>query len=951
MKTTITSLFLFLLFAAANELSGQVSGSLQTSESNIQFADYDEYVQIELQYDLSSKNHVTTQNKYGEPEIPVVQKKYLLPLNAVQVEIQLSATTKQVLSETYYLYPEQPPIPLDGGESPDWVGPKPETYLSNMPYPGKLIEIEREESAMGYKIVTVNLYPLSYLPLSQTLELYTSIEFELQYNTGSEDVVRPEKISSYRNSIVTKYIKSLISNPDDIDLFLGGAKEIVENDITSAPLNLNPMPFANGSVLDYIIITSEEYNLTELQDFAFWKTQKGISTVIVTLEQINQEYTGVDQAERIFYYLKDVFNNWGPLFVLLGGDTDIIPARYAFWDNNVDLWRPCELYFSDVDDADDPDYNWNANGNAQYGESGDNIYYAPDHFVGRAVFDNADELNTFLNKTIAYEKANVPQSSYFNNLLFMTGYIRLNDPNPLLHDRIMAEDLNIILNDIVNINPNINGWRLYDDDDLSSIYSYEWDELLNLQNALDNLDHGGSLFGSYYNLVYHMDHAGATSMGTSTQVAHESMARTDADGLNNQPYYHIFYTGGCSPNSFDKDAIGDHYFNNNNGAGVAFIGSTATSFALDVNYFKKFCDGLYINNYDTYISKLLYYASTTSHYRKRIALLGDPELMIWTNTPEYLVVSVDPSIVYTGENIINVTINNLADGIDALVCLQKVGEVYGRVTVTGTGNPISIPFNCTPDTDEGNITVTITAKNYIPYETLIPVTINPGSHLYASNITIDDDATAPSNGNCDGLIDAGETIELEITLKNFGLTGTTGVFATLSCESDYITINADESGFGNIGPGGQSISSPLYLFTVDVNAPDKEQVEFELDILDDFNTYSDVFYVELHAAEPDLIGNDIVTTPGLDNTIDPGDRVYLTIDLYNSGSGIGQDINGVLTSESDYIENIGVFNQDFGDIDAYSSLENQIPFEFDVKEEPYYTGDETIELTLTLTDQ
>ena len=953
MKTTITSFFLFILLIAVNELSGQVAGSLLTSEGNLQFTGYEEYVQIELQYDLSSKNHITTQNKYGEPEIPVVQKKYLLPLDATQIGIQLTGTNKQVLSGTYYVYPEQPPIPLDGGESPDWVDPKPEIYQYNEPYPGKIIEIEREESTMGYKIVTVNLYPVSYLPLSQTLELYKNIEFELQYNTSSGNVVRPAKISSYRNSIVIKFIKSTVSNPDDIYLFLGGAKEIVENDITSAPLNLNPMPFANGSVPDYIIITSAEYNIAELQDFAFWKTKKGIPTVIVTLEQINQEYTGVDQAEKIFYYLKDAFNHWGPLFVLLGGDTDIIPERYAYYDGHIKLWRPCELYFSDVDKVSDPDYNWNANGNAQFGESGDTIDGSPEHFVGRAVFDNTDELNTFIDKSMAYEKADVPVFDYFNNLLFMTGYLRLNHPTK--PDLIKAEDLNDILNNITNNNPNINGWRLYDDDTLSSIYSYEWDEIFNRQNTLDNLDHGGSLFGSYYNLVYHMDHAGATSMGTSSQVAHESMTRTDADGLNNQPYYHIFYTGGCSPNSFDKDAISDHYFNNETGAGVAFIGSAATSWASDVCYFENFCNGLYVNNYDNYISKLLYYASTGSFdYRKRIALLGDPELMIWTKTPDDLVVSVDPPTVYTGENIINVTINNLAAGIDALVCLQKADEVYGVETVTGTGNPVTVPFNCTPDTDEGNITVTVTAKNYIPYETVIPVTINPGTHLYISGMNFDDDATSPSNGNNDGLIDAGETIELEITLKNFGLTDATNVTATLVYidpnQDEYINVTQSQSGFGNIPSLQDSISDPLYVFNVDVNAPDKKQVKFELDIQDDFNTYSDEFYVELHAAEPDLIGNDIETTIGLDNIIDPGDYVFLTIDLYNSGSGIGQGLNGVLTTESEYIENIWVSNQGFGDIGAYSSLENQIPFEFEVKEEPYYTGSETIELTLTLTD-
>ncbi len=207
MKTTITSFFLFILFLTVNELSGQVAGNLLTSEDNLQFTVFEEYVQIELVYDISSKNHVTTQNKLGEPELPVVQKKYLLPVDASQISVQITGTDLQALSDTYYVYPEQPPIPLDGGESPDWVEPKPEIYQSDEPYPGKIIEIEREESTMGYKIVSVNIYPLSYLPLSQTLELYTNIEFELQYNTGSENVIRPEEISSYRNSIVNLCIR------------------------------------------------------------------------------------------------------------------------------------------------------------------------------------------------------------------------------------------------------------------------------------------------------------------------------------------------------------------------------------------------------------------------------------------------------------------------------------------------------------------------------------------------------------------------------------------------------------------------------------------------------------------------------------------------------------------------------------------------------------------------
>ena len=388
---------------------------------------------------------------------------------------------------------------------------------------------------MGYKIVTVNIYPLSYIPLAQSLELYTSIEFELSYSTGAVDVSVPLSISSYRNDIVTNFIQNSVSNPEDINSFLGGSTEIVE------PLDINPIPYANGTLPDYIIITSAEFDVQELQDFAYWKTKTGIPTIIVTLEQINQVYSGVDQSEKIFYYLKDVFNNWGSMFVLLGGDSDIIPARYAYFDYNSNLWRPSELYYSDVDKAGYPNYNWNANGNAQYGESGDDIDGSPDHFVGRAVFNNTNELNAFIDKTIAYEKAQVPGLDYFNNLLFITGYLRLNVPN--LPDRIKAPELNGILNNILSSNSNLNGWRLYDSDDESTAYNYIWDELLNRQNTLDNLDHGGSVFGNYFNLVYHMDHAGSTSMGTSSQVADESINRTDVDGLENLPYSHIFYTG------------------------------------------------------------------------------------------------------------------------------------------------------------------------------------------------------------------------------------------------------------------------------------------------------------------------------------------------------------------------------------------------------------------------
>ena len=57
----------------------------------------------------------------------------------------------------------------------------------------------------------------------------------------------------------------------------------------------------------------------EFQRLADWKTQKGVQAVVRTVETIDQMYpNGVDRAERIRFFLRDAYQNWGTLYVLLG---------------------------------------------------------------------------------------------------------------------------------------------------------------------------------------------------------------------------------------------------------------------------------------------------------------------------------------------------------------------------------------------------------------------------------------------------------------------------------------------------------------------------------------------------------------------------------------------------------------------------------------------------------
>ncbi len=88
--------------------------------------------------------------------------------------------------------------------------------------------------------------------------------------------------------------------------------------------------------------------------------------------------------------------------MLLAGDTNLIPCRFAFpmsyeWNYGREDNMPCDLYFSDLDG------NWNQNGNSVWGEVEDDVDLHPDVHVGRAPCEDIEEAWTFWNKIKTYE--------------------------------------------------------------------------------------------------------------------------------------------------------------------------------------------------------------------------------------------------------------------------------------------------------------------------------------------------------------------------------------------------------------------------------------------------------------------------------------------------------------------------------------------------------------------
>jgi C1A family cysteine protease len=133
----------------------------------------------------------------------------------------------------------------------------------------------------------------------------------------------------------------------------------------------------------------------------------------------------------------------------------------------------------------------------------------------------------------------------------------------------------------------------------------------------------------------------------------------------------------------------------------------------------------------------------------------------------------------------------------------------------------------------------------------------PGNQIDYEARSMDD-----SSGDGDGWFDPGEDIDLAVTLHNGILApDRTGVVATLSESSPYVTIAQSTSSYGSMDADSTATGSPPYEIHVDQFASPGETVEFVLSISADGGyAVTDTFEVTLGPCSVLLVDDDGGTT-------------------------------------------------------------------------------------------
>ncbi len=738
----------------------------------------------------------------------------------------------------------------------------------------------------GYSIASFAVYPLRLSNGDLNLNETVKVAVTTAPAAGEAPVSRRRHDSDFQEKI-DGILATLVVNTGATNSY-GGDRIAVE--MPKGGFSPTMSPSIEGSPVDYLIITTEELS-SEFERLADWKTSKGVPTVVRSVEWIAENcINGVDLAETIRFFIRDAYEKWGIEFVLLGGDTDVIPVRYGltrYLGEGVKI--PADMYFACLDGS------WNSNNDEYWGEHGadfdDPDLYAEVH-VGRVPTSTLVDAVTIIDKVIAYETP--MDTEYTDKVLF--GAEVLFPP-----DWVEGEPMALNGADISEMT-----WVLFmDDKPIRGTRAYETYEIfpgavdLTRQIMIDSLDSG-------FNMVNHVGHGSRFNFSCADQ----SVIQSDIDALTNGDRLFTIFMVDCKVSAFDYQCITENMLTNPNGGAVATVGASHLEFpACDSHYMNAYYDLAFNHNVVRGGETLTFSRAARTPWAESAdnvdlwthyvyTLLGDPEMPMWTGAVKH------PN-VYHATNVAlgntNLVVAVTSDGLpvdSAFVCLRKDGDDYQYGATDAMGG---ITFDFSADTP-GEISVVVTGLNLVRYQGTITVDPTLGAHVSLSSAAVDDDTTGGTFGNGDGVIDAGETVDFALELKNAGGTPSGSVTATLRCDDADVIVVDSTASFGVIGAGTAAAATDSIRVTFNSAIEDARSIQFDLVIENNgLPKWEDILQREVHA--PDLalttlrISDDAPYGNG--NGINENNEEFLLFyKLKNYGTGTAFGLTAVVTDLS-----------------------------------------------------
>jgi hypothetical protein len=393
----------------------------------------------------------------------------------------------------------------------------------------------------------------------------------------------------------------------------------------SAPALGDPPPAIDPPApgAGYLIITDAPL-IGQFERFAAWKRRQGTPTEVRTLASIRSDYRDAhDDAERIRLAIRDAYAR-GTRWVLLGGDTEVIPTRivYSRFLAEVapyDAEFPSDFYFACLDGS------WNADGDDRFGEApapnepGDDVDLVPEVFVGRAPVRTAAEARVFVEKTIDYAGGRaVPES---RQTLFMAEVLL---PDSWQPGQSPLLDFARNVDQFLRFPPGLGlaNVRLFENHADPAYLPGALPE--NLASVLDHLGRG-------YPLSVFLGRGAPLAMSVGPDLMHFE----DVATLRNRDALTHLIQFTSKTHDISHDCIGEEFLRNAQGGAVTSMGPSALTFAgQDAQAMQQYLR-LWLSGPLETAGELAaaHRVGAFPEYAECVILLGDPQLPIFPSTP------------------------------------------------------------------------------------------------------------------------------------------------------------------------------------------------------------------------------------------------------------------------------------------------------------------------------
>jgi len=686
----------------------------------------------------------------GFPDLPLICRELEIPEGTRAVGVRVVEAGWETVSEDVYVPPLSTPTPLELTPGPASLAPDGAVYSADAYHPSSPAVLSTTRARAGGSNAVVLVHPFRWRPSDGHLQRLRSLRLEVTFEP----------------------------DPRTRPLAGGGSR---------------------GGEGGMLIVT--DASLTdEFADLAQRRTEQGIPTEVVTVDEAIGGMPGRDDAEKLRNYVIDYYAENGIDYLLLGGDTNLVPFRKAYamtceaGIHSREDSLPCDLYFGDLDG------DWDSNGNGTFGEVDDNVDLYPELHVGRAPVENSEEAEAFVGKMGAYE--DLLQGDHLQKALFLAEILWSNPytDSGESKDLIDAE--------------HVPGWFL-----IAKLYESLGNE--NLTNTMLALNEGT-------NMVNHAGHAWYSSIG----VGDDYMNADHFDAIDSDGRYAAFlYSIGCWSAAFDFDAVAEHFVTNPYGCGVAWIGNSSYGWGSPGNPTFGYSDildrrffGFLFDHPDATLGELVSMAKETyipygqweNVYRWHlydVNLLGDPSFRPYRQYPADPSVEC-PEMVTPNTRAFPVQVSGVETG-GLMLCVSDQGSEYHVQELDASGYA-QVTFGGPPAPP-----VTVTLSGPGVRMTSLQVGGDEGPAPAISSVQIagpaGEDYLAPGNAS-----------QVELTLRNQGTDTLSTLDLVLDSLSGPASVLEDSMYFPSLAPADSAQGSEPFELLVSGGASSGQPVHLHI---------------------------------------------------------------------------------------------------------------------------